>query len=86
MGGYYPSAAAQIRPPENFGDMMLRVLQIKHLQQASQAQTIQNQMLEEEQQDDPKWRSVFSSAAQHPASCKKSGIPASQRSRRSRCA
>jgi len=65
MDGYgFP--ALQGRPPESPMDLFARVLQLQHLQQAGQAQAIQNKMLQEEQQDDQKWRSVFASAADHP--------------------
>jgi len=63
MGGY---PALSIRPPENPLDMYARVFQIKHLQQASQAQDIQNRMLEETYADDQRLRSVFAQGADHP--------------------
>ena len=63
MGGY---PALSIRPPENPLDMYARVFQIKHLQQASQAQDIQNRMLEETYADDQRLRSVSAQGANHP--------------------
>ena len=62
--GSFP--ALSIRPPENPLDMYARVFQIKHLQQASQAQDIQNRMLEETYADDQRLRSVFAQGADHP--------------------
>ena len=62
--GSFP--ALSIRPPENPLDMYARVFQIKHLQQASQAQDIQNRMLQETYADDQRLRSVFAQGADHP--------------------
>ena len=62
-----PLPALDIKQPQdNPIDMFARILQVKSYQQQGQIGRVALQQAQEEQQDDQKWRSVFTQAADHP--------------------